>query len=80
MSNYGPGITDADYDRWALDNHEPREGYEAVRDLTYVSYRHNREIAPDVSAERWEKIYADAKAMEARYQAEHAEISTDSHE
>lgn len=76
MSNYGPGITDADYDRWALDNHEPREGYDAICELTYISYRHNREIAPDISAERWETVYADAKALETRYQTELSEVST----
>jgi hypothetical protein len=41
-----------------------------IADLTYISYRHNRQIAPDVSAERWAKIYADAKFLEARYQTE----------
>jgi hypothetical protein len=30
--NYSPGITDVDYDRWALDNHEPSEGYEPAEE------------------------------------------------
>jgi hypothetical protein len=39
--------------------------------LLYASYRHNRVIAPDVSPERWAKIYGPMAAqMEERFQAE----------
>ena len=46
---------------------------EAIADLTYINYRHNRRLAPNISPESWAKIYADAKSMEARYQAEISE-------
>lgn len=40
--------------------------------LTYANYRHNRNIAPHVTPERWAKIYPGAAALEAKYQAEQA--------
>lgn len=42
-----------------------------VDELTYINYRHNRNLSPHISVERWELVYgAPAPAMEARYQAE----------
>ncbi len=42
-----------------------------VSDLTYRNYCHNRKMSPDVSPERWEKMYgASAPAMEIRFQEE----------
>ena len=39
-------------------------------ELTYASYAHQRRISPEVSPERWAKIFPRAQAMEARYQEE----------
>lgn len=40
-----------------------------IDELTYISYAHNREIAPHISPERWRKLYGQrTEAMEARYQ------------
>ena len=42
-----------------------------VDDLIYFNYRHNRTISPEVTPERWEKIYGpNTMAMEERFQAE----------
>lgn len=42
-----------------------------VSELTYINYAHNRSISPEVSPERWTKVYgARAQAMEERYQRE----------
>lgn len=43
-----------------------------VSDLTYLNYAHNRRISPDVSPERWARIYGADKvnSMEARFQSE----------
>ena len=49
---------------------------EAIADLTYINYRYNRQNSPDVSVERWAKVYYHAKALEARYQTELSEVST----
>ena len=47
-----------------------------IDSLTYVNYRHNRRISPDISPERWAKIFGPgASAMEARYQQENQEQS-----
>lgn len=44
-----------------------------IDELTYISYATNRDLAPEVSVERWEKhVYQNARAMEVRYQAEKA--------
>jgi|TARA_R110000765_G_scaffold89285_3_gene170471 hypothetical protein len=44
----------------------------AVDQLTYASYRTNRDLEPDIKAERWGAIYGKAlvKKMEIRYQKE----------
>lgn len=45
---------------------------ELVDELTYINYRHNRQISPHVSPERWAKVYGPtSKAMETRYQGEY---------
>lgn len=42
-----------------------------VDELTYINYRHNRNLSPHITPERWEKSYGpQAKAMEERYQQE----------
>ena len=39
--------------------------------LTYSSYRHNREISPEVTPERWRKVFGPSTdAMEQKYQGE----------
>ena len=45
---------------------------ELVSELTYVSYRVNRDRRPDIAVERWKLVYApgDVDHMEARYQRE----------
>ena len=45
---------------------------EAIIDhLTYSSYAHNRDLSPDVSPERWAKLFGPSSAaMERRYQQE----------
>lgn len=41
--------------------------------LTYVSYTTNRDAAPDITPERWKKVYGpEVDSMEATYQAEQA--------
>lgn len=46
----------------------PVWGDEAIDDLTYRSYAHNRQLAPDISPERWAKVFPNVAAMEERYQ------------
>lgn len=41
-----------------------------IDEVLYSSYVQNRKSDPTISPERWGKIYANAKAMEKRYQAE----------
>ena len=41
-----------------------------VDELTYRSYRHQREIAPQISPKRWESVFQNVSQMEARYQKE----------
>ncbi len=42
-----------------------------TNELTYSSYRYNRTLSPEISAERWEKVYGpSAKDMEVRFQKE----------
>lgn len=41
-----------------------------IDDLTYQSYKANRDRAPHVSVERWGMVYRDVDALEARYQRE----------
>jgi hypothetical protein len=39
--------------------------------LTYCNYRFNRKRSPQISVERWEKIYGPStKEMESRFQRE----------
>lgn len=48
-----------------------------VSDLTYRNYAYNRDISPDITPERWEKIYGPVtQAMEKRYQKEKAAGAT----
>lgn len=47
---------------------------EIVDYLTYVNYRHNRQISPAVTVEQWEKIYGpNVHKMEAKFQEEAAQ-------
>jgi hypothetical protein len=43
-----------------------------VSDLTYMSYAHNRDISPDITPERWARIFGEelTQRMERRYQQE----------
>lgn len=42
-----------------------------VSDLTYINYAYNRRRSPDVSPERWEKVYGPQTwVMEERFQRE----------
>ena len=44
---------------------------ELTDDLTYCSYRHNRERAPEITPEDWQTIYGwRTSTLEARLQAE----------
>lgn len=39
--------------------------------LTYVNFAHNRRLSPEVTVERWEKIYGpNTRAMEEQFQKE----------
>ena len=38
-----------------------------IDELTYRNYYWNRKRRPDISADRWEAIYANAEAMEERF-------------
>ena len=42
-----------------------------VNELAYRNYRHNRELSPNITPERWNAVYGDATAkMEGWYQCE----------
>jgi hypothetical protein len=45
---------------------------EVVNDLTYINYKHNREISPHVTPKNWELIYGEhaVKRMERAYTQE----------
>lgn len=44
---------------------------ELVDQLTYLNYAHNRTISPNVTPERWEKVYGPGVwEMEEQYQRE----------
>jgi hypothetical protein len=44
---------------------------EMIDELTYINYRHNRELSPQISVERWAAIYGPkSEYMETRYQRE----------
>jgi hypothetical protein len=51
-----------------------RNPQQFVAELTYVSYRYNRDLAKEFSLERWARMYGpETAAMEQRYQAERAQ-------
>lgn len=43
---------------------------ELIDELTYRSYAYNRLRSPDISPERWSKIYGDTKLMEIKFHNE----------
>lgn len=43
---------------------------ELIRDLTYESYKANRDMSPHISVERWGLIYPNVEQLERRYQEE----------
>ncbi len=47
-------------------NHYPK----LVDELTYTCYKYNRERSPDITPERWGRIFADVELLEQRYQSE----------
>lgn len=46
---------------------------ELFNEITYANYYHNRDLAPDITPERWKKIYSNVDEMEKRYQEEKRE-------
>jgi hypothetical protein len=40
-----------------------------IQDLVYMSYRYNRLRSPDISVERWSKLF-DVEVLEPKFQAE----------
>lgn len=38
--------------------------------LTFINYACNRDAAPEITPERWARIYPNVEALEAKYQAE----------
>jgi hypothetical protein len=50
---------------------ESRQAHTMVSELTYMNYAHNRNISPEITPERWEKVYGPrTPEMELRYQNE----------
>jgi len=43
---------------------------ELVDELTYSSYRYNRQRNPEVTPKQWETIFSNVEAMEVRFQNE----------
>jgi hypothetical protein len=41
-----------------------------IDELTYINYKANRERRPDITPEKWAKIYPNVKLMEIRFQYE----------
>lgn len=53
-----------------------------IDELTFRRYAHNRMRAPEVSPERWAKIFTNGPAMEERFQREYnagARLADDAH-
>ena len=51
-----------------MENMKPSE---IVSELTYQSYAHNRQLSPDISPERWAKVFGvGAALMEERFHNE----------
>lgn len=40
---------------------------DAISELTYASYKFQRDTFPEIAAARWGLLFTDAEAMEARY-------------
>jgi len=43
---------------------------DVIDELTYRSYRFNRDSSPDVTPEKWGLVFGNVPEMEARYQRE----------
>jgi len=42
-----------------------------IDELTYINYKHNRQLSPEVTPERWVKVYGDnTLEMEKRLREE----------
>ena len=43
-----------------------------IDSLTYINYKHNRELSPDITPDRWALVYGEAevKEMEKAYTQE----------
>ena len=41
-----------------------------VNELTYTSYKFNRQRSPDLTPDQWTKVYPNVDRLEARYQQE----------
>lgn len=48
-----------------------------IDELTYRSYRWNRQRRPDIPAEKWQRVFGPAAAilLEARYQKERGAVA-----
>lgn len=54
-------------------NYGPLNPLEIIDRLTYISYATNRDAAPHITPNSWEKVYGpEVDSMEAQYQAEKA--------
>ena len=45
---------------------------ELLDELTYRSYKYNRDRSPEISAKSWAHVFVDAEKYERRYQEEKA--------
>ena len=45
---------------------------EAVDSASYASYAYNRRWSPEITPERWARVFPNAAALETRYQKEAA--------
>lgn len=55
-------------------NRGPMSEYDIRDTLTYINYAANRDMAPEVTPDKWKRIYGNDRVeqMEAWYQAERA--------
>lgn len=41
-----------------------------IGEMTYISYKYNRERSPNITPEQWRCVFDNTEAMEERYQRE----------
>ncbi len=49
------------------ENTTNKEIHGFIDELTYICYKYNRQRSPDISPERWGKIFANVNTLEHRY-------------